>query len=237
MNIYNDTSLTQTLTSGDLITSSYFKDLINNPFKTLEGAYITYQITNLNIFKGSSGPDVDVTDPALNDFYFNTENQTEYKYSGTDWIELTSSMLDIIVETGFSSSWIPVTTIKRAGFIELTIPKDYLPINIDESLNIFIGFKDIVDSSKIVSAIGMPLELSNTRFFSREVNTSISFPIDFKCGFLNLITDTNINKLENPEIDNELTPNIGTLLAEYKSYSSDNSSVGAGNISGTSLIF
>jgi hypothetical protein len=237
MNIYENTVVNKHLGNSDIITSSYFKTLIDNPFITLEGAYLTYQqSTNINIHKGILTPEDDVDTPEENDFYFNTDDRTEFKYSGTDWVALESSLLDMIVETGFSSSWIPITTLKRDNFIELTLPKDYLPINIDESVNIFIGFKDMVDSEKIISAMGIPLVKETSRFFSREVNTLIHIPIDFKCGFINLLVDSNIKKLEDPTIDSDL-PTIGELLAKYNSESSDDSSVGAGNLSGTSLIF
>lgn len=235
MDIYKNDTVNKIVSSDTIITSSYFKDLIQTPFLTLEGAYITYQITNINLYKGKEGPETDISSPQENDFYFNTSTKEEFKYSGIIWEELTTPLLDLLVETGFSSTWIPITTMYRDTFIELAIPKNYLPININESVNIFIGFKDIVNSSTIISSLGIPLSDSTSRYFSREVNTLIKIPIDFKCGFINLMLDSNLKKLENPILNTSL-PTIGELISQYNSYSSDSSSVGAGNLSGTSLI-
>jgi hypothetical protein len=242
MSIYNNENVRVELPLGNsLITSKYFKSIIGDPFRTLEGAYLTYYFENtVKIYRGEEFPEEGIND---GDFFINDRTFDEYRYIEDEgelsWVELTDPLLDSL--NTFNSGWIPLTTLHRGNELELLLPQDYLPDNFYESENlpsIIIGFRDLVNSSKYVSAFGIFPEIGDSRLIDKEVNTTITLPIDFNCGLIPTILQSNPKKLEgegnysSPEVSN-----IASLLANYKSYSSDLSSTGLGELEGTSLKF
>lgn len=234
MELYNNIKSTEVIGNNTLVTSSYFKDLISKEFVTLEGAFLTYQIGNNKIYTGTDGPQSDVGSPEDNDFYFNTDTKEELIYNG-EWSLLTTPLLDLIVETGFSADWIPTNTLWKNNTLQILIPSGYLPVNFSESTYMFIGFKNLV-TNKIISSIGIPL--NNT--IDINDNTSIQLKIDFRCGLININEDKDIKTLEGESFDTsqvEEAYTIHNFLSEYNSNTSDTSSAGSGNMLGTSLNF
>lgn len=220
------------------IVSPQFKELKDTPSSILEGAYITYQISDLNVTLGVLDG-TEIVSPEENSFYHNTITKESERYVNSTWETLETSLLDLIVESGFSSTWRPVVTLIREPYIEICIPKEYLPINVESSQTLFVGFKDVSSSNSLVRpAIGIPLNGESVKFYDREDNVVISLPMTFSCNFLPITNDI-IEELEDSKNYNtNKHKTIHYLLSEYKSFSNNNKSdKNSVNLNGSMLKF
>lgn len=236
--IYSNSRVSETIT--EIITSSSFRNIIMDPSSVLEGAYINYQISNIVIKTGSLGPETDVDLPELNNFYFNLSTKEEFKYNNNEeWVLLEEPMIDTIINSGFSLGWVPVETLVRDNYIEILVPRNYLPENFESSNFLFIGFKDYL-RNVTVGAFAVPMINSNGyKIMELDFNTTITLPIVFTCGFLPIINTPNILSLEglNTNTYNPAFPNIHSFKVFQDSHSSNSSSVGASKFLGTTLNF
>jgi hypothetical protein len=241
MSILTNPITNKILGSGDIITSSEFLKIKNNHFLTLEGAYIAYQLSNVNIYIRETTPDlaVDIT-PSGGDFYFKTtDEREEYKYDEDtlSWQQLTKPLLDQLIKTGgFSSDWFPVNTVRRGNSVEVLIPANYLSLNFNESPRLFIGFKNTL-TQDIHCSLGIPL--TDGLITTRE-NTSIGIPFNFNCGFIPTKLDSTILEMESTNLNTtsmKTNYNINTFLSKYKSTPSEETDYGMGRLLGTNLNF
>lgn len=235
---FTDERIQKNINSFKTIFSPELQGTLINSSSILEGVYISYQISDLNVTLGTSGTS-EVSNPQDNHFYHNTDTKESFRYFSGTWSLLTEPLLSIIVEGGFSSQWRPLTTlIREDDYLEVIIPKDFLPININDSQTVFLGFKDLmVTNDKIKPVIGIPLVDNGERFYSREVNTVIRFPFSITCNFLPIL-DSNTDLLDNSlDYDRDKHKTINYILSEYKSYSSTNSDLDSPNLNGSTLKF
>lgn len=234
---FSDSRIQKQIPPTNSILESTFRETLEDPTSILEGAYIAYQVTDVRVDLGTGGT-VDVPTPEENQFYHNTVTKESFRYSGGTWNLLTSSLLKIIVEAGFSSQWRKVNTLLREDHIELLIPKDYLPINIEGSQMLFVGFRNLLVSSEdVVPGIGLPLLEGGSRFYDRDTNTVIRIPFQNNCNFLP-ISEGQINELENSlNYDRNKHQTIHYIMSEFISYSSSVGDLNAPDINGTTLRF
>lgn len=234
---FTDTNIQKQLTSEKTILENSFKNIMEDSTSILEGAYISYQVSDLNVDLGTGGTQ-DVTSPVENQFYHNTSTKENFRYSGGTWTQLDTSLLGLIVEAGFSSLWRKVDTLLRDSFLEIIIPNNYLPLNSENSQTLFIGFKNLMTSNdKITPAIGIPLVDSSERFYDREVNTVFRFPFKTKGNFIPLVEGSNKQLEDSLDYDRDKHRTIHYILSEYKSYSGSKSDGNSPDLNGTTLRF
>jgi len=237
-NKYADERITKNLPITDTVLESQFLDIIRDTTAVVEGAYIAYQIDDLNIKLGELGT-AEVEDPSSTPFYHNTASKESYFYTGGAWTALDRSLLQVVVDLGFTSAWLPINTLIREedNYLDLLIPHEYLPLNASISKILFVGFKNLIVSDDVIPVLGIPLENEDgERFFERTINTNISLPISFSGSFIPLV-DTFYGELENSTgYDSDEVETMNYILSEYRSYTRTSNFTGP-DLNGSTLSY
>lgn len=232
---FTNPKIQKVIPNTEYIVSPKFKGITDDYNSVLSGAYITYQVspvdleittlddtpTNLNPIEGLS-------------FSYNTLSKETKRYTNGSWGVMSEDVLEVIIEAGFTATWRPMTTVLREDSLEVLIPAETMPVNIESSQMLFVGFKREDLAGEIISpAMGMPIT-SIDRYYSRSDNTTITFPFNYNCNlFFNTTED--IDKLENSKNFDTKHKTILELLADYNSSSSSWSDLDSVDLSGSIL--
>ena len=140
---FTDPKIQKNLSDEEFIVSSKFKDTLEEYTPVLSGAYVTYQVSLLDIGI-TTFPDTP-TNPNPVDglsFSYNIYSKETHRYINGAWELMTEDLLEVIIEAGFTATWKPMSTVIREKSLEVLIPSNSMPINIESSQMIFIGFNN-----------------------------------------------------------------------------------------------